>query len=80
MGPKRAGALCLLLVLVLGMVLGSRHAHATAQLLKNPGFEQGTVDWSCWPNDATFDIVSSPVHGGPLSTRMCLSPPATSTP
>ncbi|MGQ9585262.1 MAG: lamin tail domain-containing protein [Anaerolineae bacterium] len=70
MGPKRAGALCLLLVLVLGMVLGSRYAHATAQLLKNPGFEQGTVDWSCWPNDATFDIVSSPVHGGSRAARL----------
>ena len=46
------------------------HVKAGTQLLTNPGFEQGTVGWFPWPNDASFTVISSPVHGGRRAARL----------
>ncbi|MGC8838334.1 MAG: carbohydrate binding domain-containing protein, partial [Anaerolineae bacterium] len=64
--PRRKGiaVVWILALWSLGLALGGGHAGAGFQLLQNPGFEQGTVAWSYWPNEATFSVVTSPVHSG----------------
>jgi hypothetical protein len=63
-------AVALLALWGLGLALSGGEAQAGTQLLQNPGFEQGTVAWSRWPYEATFDVVASPVHGGARAARL----------
>jgi hypothetical protein len=43
---------------------------SSSNLLANPGFELGIEGWDAWPSGATFDVVSTRVHGGDFAAAL----------
>lgn len=39
-------------------------ASSGSNLLQNPGFEEGKIGWSSWPQDASFTITNTQIYSG----------------
>lgn len=64
--PRLIGLLWVILLVAAGFLTGVPHLSVAGggNLLRNPGFEAGTLGWRAYPSQATFAIVSEPSHGG----------------